>query len=913
MIVIFLQASFSAFQDWSTARVMKSILNMLPAECLVVRDGNMTRINTNQLVVGDIVHLSMGNKVPADMVIIHTSGDLKVDNSVLTGENKPISVQTSPTDQSFLESKNMAFMGTYVFNGTGTGVVVLTGNNSVMGRINKLTNSRGEKVSIIQKEITRFVMIIVILTVALAAMFAIEWAAFLRIKHPNFMTTVGMLMNVMSCVVAFIPEGMPICVALTLLIVAKRMKENNILPKALTTVETLGCVNVICSDKTGTLTQNKMFVTSVGFIDNQSIPEHVRDCIAGDNDTNTSRAYQQIQLASVLCNNSTWEASTIALPLSERKINGDATDAAIFRFGETMSTAVRSNTRSAFPRVFEIPFNSKNKWMLTMHSIAVDEDDSLSDPSINIFGRPFGASKSEHLVFVKGAPDVLLHRCINIVNAATNTVAPLNLDAQETIEAIQQKWSRSGQRVLLICRRFYTPVSAVGSAELQQEMEDSVRDLTIIGLLGIMDPPRPEITETVATVRRAGARFFMVTGDFGLTAAAIARQIGIFTQNDPEPETYEDILLQPDESHFAAGKITSLLLTGSDIAKLDDKGWDSACKYEEIVFARTTPEQKLRIVTELQKRGGVVAVTGDGVNDAPALKAADVGVAVVSGSDVAIEAADLVLMGSFDKITEAMRLGRLVFQNLQKVISFLLPAGSWSEIMPVVVNSFFGTPAPLSSFLMIIICCFTDVFPCLSLIMEKQEMDLMSMPPRNAKKDHLITMRIYAQSYFLMGTIQSVVSMFLFFLYIEEYTGLSWYDLAYTYGDIDFTKAKVSADDFNNIYVPTGTCVTFIALMMMQWGNILAIRNRRMSIITADPIRPQRRNYYIFGSWVLSMIVALIVTKVPWIQTIFLTGDVPIKYWLLPLPFAAAILLLDEIRKLIVRLFPKGPIAWVAW
>ncbi|GAM28782.1 hypothetical protein SAMD00019534_119580 [Acytostelium subglobosum LB1] len=887
LFVIFLQASFAAFQDWSTKRVMRYILDLLPTECLVMRDGQ-----TSDVVVGDIVHMKMGSKVPADMIVIQTSGDLKVDNSVLTGENKPVHIQTVPTNVSFLESKNVAFMGSYVVNGSGIGVVVLTGNSSVMGHINKLTISRKEKVTLIQREINRFVRIILILTVILVSILAIEWVGFLRPKHPEFMTTVGMLMNIMSCVVAFIPEGMPICVALTLLVIAKRMKSSNILPKALTTVETLGCVNVICSDKTGTLTQNKMFVTSVGFINHQTEPESVHDIISNNNHSPTSRAYQQMQLAALLCNNSTWDASTMELDMSERKINGDATDAAIFRFGEEVASAVRTNTRTSFPRVYEMPFNSRNKFMLTMHR--VEGDVPQYDPSINIFGRPVGAPAKEHLVFVKGAPDVLLHRCVDIVNPATNTLQPFNADAMEKIEAIQQKWSRAGQRVLLVCRRFYTPVSAIGCAVFQKEMEDfCVRDLTVIGLLGLMDQPFPEIEETVATCRRAGARFFMVTGDYSLTAAAIARQIGIFTQTDCEPETYEDLLLEPSEAHFTSGKKTALLLTGHDLSKLDERGWDTACKYEEIVFARTSPEQKLRIVTELQKRGAVVAVTGDGVNDAPALKAADVGVAVVSGTDVAIEAADLVLLGSFDKITEAILLGRLVFQNLQKVISFLLPAGSWSEIMPVIVNSFFGVPCPLSNFLMLIICCFTDVFPCLSLIMETPE--------------------IYVQSYLFMGTMMAIVSMFLFFMYIEEYTGLSWYDLAFTYGNIDFSRAKVSADDFNNIYVPTGTCVTFIALVMVQWGNILSVRNRRMSMFTDDPIRPKRRNYWLFLSWVCSLVIALIVTKAKPFQDIFQTRDVPIKYWLLPLPFALGILLMDDIRKLFVRLFPHGPVAWIAW
>ncbi|EGG15864.1 hypothetical protein DFA_09533 [Cavenderia fasciculata] len=975
LIVILIQALFSAFQDWSTGRVMKSILNMLPSECFVIRDGQTQKIPTSQVVVGDLVQLNLGNKIPADIVILGTA-DLKVDNSVLTGESLPVNCTTQCTDENFLESKNVCFMGTHVVNGSGVGIVVSTGNATVMGRINRLTGEAKEKVPLIQTEINRFVGIIVLLTIILAFIFVLEWGVFLRVKHPNFQNTVAMLMNVMSCVVAFIPEGMPICVALTLLMVANRMKENDILPKALTTVETLGCVNVICSDKTGTLTQNRMTVVSVGFSDGQATADQVKEYLEqeqGSNSTSTvSSAYRQIQMCSILCNNSTWDQGTIDQPdIANRLINGDATDSAIFRFGHRMFPEYKyhlevQSLESEFTRVHDLPFNSKNKYMMTAYQ-------SVSGNSL---AQMFGVTNhnQELLLIVKGAPDVLLPKCTHVLLSNSDQVVKLSSDYLEKIQGVQEKWARGGQRVILLTKRIVCPSTSnpVGSSAYRQEVESfGNQDLTVIGLIGLMDPPRPEIPNTVATCRRSGSRFFMVTGDFSLTAASIARQIGIYT-TDLEPHTYDDLLIQAsehekfvkdlkekessqtdqsslsseqstiikrllskikkskskdeDDSSFSSFEMepftirstsepTSLLLTGSDLEKIQTNKqlWNQVFNYDEIVFARTTPEHKLRIVKEFQHRGSVVAVTGDGVNDAPALKAADVGVAVVSGSDVAIEAADLVLLGSFESITQAMRLGRLVFQNLQKVIGFLLPAGSWSEIMPVVVNAFFGTPCPLSSFLMIIICCFTDLFPCLSLIMEHEETDLMAVPPRNSKKDHLITLRIYIQSYLFMGMLLTIISQGLFFSYLYEYTGLGWSDLVFTYGDIDFSKAKVTADEFNLVHVPIGTCVTFIALVILQWGNILAIRNRNQTILKADPIRQKRRNLWIFVGMLFSFVIALIVTKVPWFQSTFATGDVPIKYWLLPLPFALLVLLLDETRKFFVRHYPGGPIAYIAW
>jgi sodium/potassium-transporting ATPase subunit alpha len=355
-----------------------------------------------------------------------------------------------------------------------------------------------------------------------------------------------------------------------------------------------------------------------------------------------------------------------------------------------------------------------------------------------------------------------------------------------------------------------------------------------------------------------------------------------------------------------------LLLEGPSISQLTDKDWDLVCQYEEIVFGRTMPDQKLRIVNELRARDNVVAVTGDGVNDAPAMRAADVGVAVITGSDVALEAADLILMDKFDSIVEAIRLGRLVFQNLQKVISYLLPAGSWSEIWPVLLNVFFGVPLPLSSFLMIIICVFTDLFCSLSLIMEQQEFDLLDLPPRNHKKDHLINLKVYIQSYLFIGVLETVCAHAMFFYYYSKHAGIPASALffafeTYTDGFYGYTQAELT--QFNVV----GQSVYFIALLIMQWGNILSVRNKRLSILQADPIRKQRRNPWLIASMFVSLSIAIFVTEEPGLQQIFGTGSVPLEFWFLPIPMALGILLMDELRKLSVRVWPKGITARIAW
>ncbi|KAG6862101.1 hypothetical protein C0995_005911 [Termitomyces sp. Mi166 len=903
ILVILSQASFSAFQDWSTGRIMNSILDLIPSECVVVREGKTSKIPAADLAVGDVVMLHVGNKVPADMRLIETSGDVRFDRAVLTGESEEIEGNVDSQGETFLEAPNVALMGTHVTNGHAKGVVVLTGGRTVMGRISKLTNTTKQKPTLIQQEITRFVRLIIIFTVILALSILIIWLAWLHRDHKPFMNVVAMLNDVMGCIVAFIPEGMPVAVTLTLSLIARRMKAISVLPKSLATVETLGCVTVICSDKTGTLTQNKMSVMSAGFVDGTYTAQEFRENF-GNKSAGELTALQQLHRAAVLCNGATFDAATADLPLESREVNGDATDGAILRFVESFGEAPAVRTSST--EIFQIPFNSRNKWMLTMHNFSSSKNSEKT---------------SAGLIFVKGAPDVLIPSCTSYFSALTNDIQPFDSAARAKLVATQEKWSRAGQRVILICMREYVPYHSVGTNDFSTEItKKGLEELTVVGILGLMDPPRLESAGTVKDCRRAGVRFFMVTGDFGLTAAAIARQIGIITTH-AEPDSLADVVKQMNEMpngplpscRDPANRIQkSLVLEGKDLVLFQESHWEVVTRYEEIVFARTTPEQKLSIVNAFQKRDNVVAVTGDGVNDAPALKAADVGVAVVTGSDVAMEAADLVLMGNFDSIVGGIRLGRLVFQNLQKVIAYLLPAGSWSEAWPVILNAYVGVPLPLSSFLMVIICCFTDLSPCLSLIMEKEEFDLLTLPPRNHKKDHLINLKIYAQAYFFVGMMETVIAHVMFFLYMWKYAHIPARDLFLAFEKYSDGFYGYTQDELNH-FNAVGQGVYFVTVVILQWGNLLSVRNKRLSILQADPIRKQRRNPWLFVGAIIAFVIAIFVTEVPGIQRLFGTASVPVEFWVIPLPLALGILFMDEIRKLLVRTFPKGILAKIAW
>lgn len=523
-----------------------------------------------------------------------------------------------------------------------------------------------------------------------------------------------------------------------------------------------------------------------------------------------------------------------------------------------------------------------------------------------------------------------MERCSSYLSADGQT-HPLDTAAKATLVATQEEWSRKGQRVILIARRLAPDFLKIDSPQIEEDILTATSsDLVVVGLIGILDPPRHDTKHTVEEIRRCGARVFMVTGDFSLTACSIAQQCDIFRgTHDPDRITdFEAKGRQSDYEKVADDRMAyimaSLLVEGKEIPMITDDQWNIICKYEEIVFARTTPEQKLRIVTELMNRDAVVAVTGDGVNDAPALKAASIGIAMVSGSEVAMEASDLVLMGNFSSIIDGLRLGRLVFQNLQKVISYLLPAGSWSEDWPVLLNVFFGCPLPLSSFLMIIICwwvppftfkklaltcfSFTDLASCTTLIWEKEEFDLLSLPPRNPKNSHLINLPIYFQSYGFIGMMETITAHSMFFYYIYTAAGIPINKMFFAFAHFSDGYFGHTQAELNN-FLSTGQCVYFVTLVILQCFNLMSVRNKRMSIFQRGP----QHNWYLFLGPVVSIAIAIFVTEVKGIQNLFGTAHVPIKFWMLPIPLGLGLLMMDEIRKLLVRTWPKGPIAKIAW
>ncbi|KDQ61520.1 hypothetical protein JAAARDRAFT_30968 [Jaapia argillacea MUCL 33604] len=918
LLVIIVSSLFYAFVDWHASRIMKSIKNLIAEEATVIRDGKHQAVPATDVVVGDIVALSMGDRVPADLRLVEASSDLKFDRSLLTGESDMVPGVVEATSDNALETRNLALTSTFVVQGNCVGVVFAIGDRSIMGRLVSLSGENKFKLTTVQREVWFFTKIVSGLALSLFSLSMIMWGAWLRKDYPGYETASGAIINSIGCLTAFVPQGLPVCVALSLTIIAKKMAKRHVLVKNLATIETLGCMSVLCSDKTGTLTVGKMSVQNVAFVDGEYGVDRLMKQAAQESAPAAPAALKPLHMIARLCNGAKFDAATAALPVEERNVKGDPTDTAVLRFAESLSIPTigvdAQAVLASHDKIFEIPFNSKNKWMLTV----VRERRSHAHEAE---GR-----EPETWMLVKGAPDVLFPSCGNVMRA-DGTVVPLDQSGRRQLSILQENWSNEGQRVLALCIRSLDGIKlnpATMSANAVEElMYSELQDLTLVGLVGIRDPPRSDVPGAIATIRRAGVRVFMVTGDFKLTAVAIAKQVGIITQEKVEsvaqmrasPSARQFVNApRPDVKPVDDESDRSLVLTGDDVETLSSEDWDMVVgNYTEIVFARTTPEQKLRIVEEVKARGdNTVAVTGDGVNDAPALKASDIGVAMGSGSDVAKEAASMILLNNdFSSIPVAIEMGRLVFDNLKKVIIYLMPAGTYTEFMTVLANVFLGMQLALSSYLQVCFSITNDVVMSISLMYEKPEADLMLRKPRNARTDRLTDWRFFIQIYLFMGLMMWPCAMSMWFLYMSH-QGLRFYDVILVYNQWGDGYHGYTIDQLTE-FVYVGQCIYYVTMVFMQYGGLLSVRNRRVSIFQSNPLWGPRRNLVVPLGMIGTALIAVTNLYGPGLERVFYTRPIPGMFWGLPFSFALGILMVDETRKLIVRSYPKSIIAKMAW
>ena len=793
LMVVMLNAIFTYVQEHESDRIIDSFRNMLPLMISVLRDNQVTRIEARLLVPGDVILLEEGDRVPADGRLININ-NLKVDHSSLTGESEPQLRKLSCTHDNLLESRNMVFSGTLVQSGNGRALIYATGMSTQIGRIALLTKETPPVETPIRRELQHFIRIISTIAITLGALFFL-----LGLILGN--SFIGSLIFSIGIIVANVPEGLLPTVTLALTMASKRMAKKNALIRNLEAVETLGSTTVICTDKTGTITQNRMKVSTM-VLGDQVWSAYQRGLAEAD-------GFDQAWTAMALCNNAR---------LTALGFQGDPTEGAMLVFAQQMKPLGELQTR--FSRIHENPFDSARKCMITTH-------------------RPDNGQPD--IAFLKGAPEVVFNQCTQI----RHKDAVIEFDTSARLQALKLYGflAARGERVLALAYK------------LTEVAEASETDFIYLGLVGMLDPPRAEIFDAIQKCHTAGIRVFMITGDYHITAESIARQVGLFTGD---------------------GQV----IGGVELQEMSEEQLSTLLDKRELVFARTTPLQKLQIVKALQKKGEIVTVTGDGVNDAPALKNADMGVAMgISGTEVAKEAADMVLMDdNFASIVSAIEEGRTVYSNIKKFIAYILTSNV-PEIFPFIAFVALGAPLALTVVLILTIDLGTDLIPALGLGREPPEQDVMKLAPRN-RDERLLTLPLLLRSYGVMGLLQSAAGFFAFFVVLHQ-GGWTW-----------------GADlPTSGLLYKTAVTSFFAAVVLCQVANVLICRTRSQTIFSLGIFS----NKLIWLGIALELGLIAAISQSEFLQPFF--GTAPIGWFelSLALPFAAMILLGDEFRRWMIR------------
>jgi P-type Ca2+ transporter type 2C len=855
---------FSFWQEYKAEKATEALRRLLPDHARVLRDGQEQRILAEELVPGDVVLLAEGDRVSADARLVQES-DLHMDQSTLTGESRSVKKSSSAAfdaDLSRLEMTNLVFAGTNVAAGTGKAVVFATGMQSELGKIANLTQSVGDELSPLQKEMGSVTKIVTLTAVVIGLAFFVLSITLTHITlTESFIFALGMI-------VAFVPEGLLPTVTLALAMGSQRMARRNALIKKLSAVETLGCTTVICTDKTGTLTQNEMTVREIwlggrclkvlgaGYEPKGEIRMQTESGNPGIEtlSANSDGDLRRILLGAGLCNN-----ARIQAPHDETSgwtILGDPTEAAL-KVAAAKGGLDLEGEEARMPRWRELPFDSRRKRMSTIH-LAQHQDLSGTGVRLRSAGDPPPLQ-----VFVKGAPKEVLALCTCI--QLNGSPCPLDESLRRQIMTANDDYARGGLRVLAVAQREMVPDAGSGESPGSDVLADHFyapenveRDLTFLGLIAMMDPPRAEVSEAVEKCRRAGIRVIMVTGDYGLTAESIARKIGIIRSDRPR------------------------IITGFELDTLTDQALKEALK-DEVIFARVAPEHKLRVVSIFQDVGDVVAVTGDGVNDAPALKKADIGVAMgLGGTDVAKEAADIILTDdNFASIVNAVEEGRAVYANIRKFTTYIFTSNT-PEAVPFILFALSGARIPLALNVMQVLSIDlgTDIMPALALGAEPPEPGVMDKPPRSLK-EHVITPSLLLRAYVWLGSIQSLAAMaaFYFVYWTNGYWG-KWVDLPSS----------------GTLY-KAATAMALSAVVTTQIGNLFSQRSERTSIFRLS-LYNKRLLWIGIGT---ELLLVILIDYVPFFQRFMGTAAFPLQNWWFLFAWTPALLLVDEFRKLLAR------------
>uniref|UniRef100_A0A7N4NW31 Sodium/potassium-transporting ATPase subunit alpha n=1 Tax=Sarcophilus harrisii TaxID=9305 RepID=A0A7N4NW31_SARHA len=806
--VVIITGCFSYYQEAKSSKIMESFKNMVPQQALVIREGEKMQVNAEEVVVGDLVEIKGGDRVPADLRIISAHG-CKVDNSSLTGESEPQTRSPDCTHDNPLETRNITFFSTNCVEGTARGVVVATGDRTVMGRIATLASGLEVGKTPIAIEIEHFIQLITGVAVFLGVSFFI----LSLILGYTWLEAVIFLIGI---IVANVPEGLLATVTVCLTLTAKRMARKNCLVKNLEAVETLGSTSTICSDKTGTLTQNRMTVAHMWF-DNQIHEADTTEDQSGTSFDKSSHTWVALSHIAGLCNRAVFKGGQDNIPVLKRDVAGDASESALLKCIELSSGSVKL-MRERNKKVAEIPFNSTNKYQLSIHE--------TEDPNDN-----------RYLLVMKGAPERILDRCSTILLQGKEQT--LDDELKEAFQNAYLELGGLGERVLGFCH-YYLPEEQFpkGFAFDCDDVNFTTDNLCFVGLMSMIDPPRAAVPDAVGKCRSAGIKVIMVTGDHPITAKAIAKGVGIISEGN---ETVEDIAarLNIPVSQVNPRDAKACVIHGTDLKDFSSEQIDEILQnHTEIVFARTSPQQKLIIVEGCQRQGAIVAVTGDGVNDSPALKKADIGVAMgIAGSDVSKQAADMILLDdNFASIVTGVEEGRLIFDNLKKSIAYTLTSNI-PEITPFLLFIMANIPLPLGTITILCIDLGTDMVPAISLAYEAAESDIMKRQPRNPRTDKLVNERLISMAYGQIGMIQALGGFFAYFVILAENgflpsnlvgIRLNWddrtvNDLEDSYGQ-QWTYEQRKSVEF--------TCHTafFVSIVVVQWADLIICKTRRNSV-----------------------------------------------------------------------------------
>ncbi len=818
LAIIVLNALLGFWQELRAEKAMAALKQLAVPRVRVHRGGAPREISAKELVPGDVLLLAAGQRVPADARLVEHGG-LRVEEAALTGESAPADKDVAALRPSELlelplgDRRNMVYMGTLVTYGRATAVVTATGMATELGHIARLLQSVEREPTPLQRRLRQLGQA---LTVAALVLVAVVCA--LGLWQGESLRLV--LMTALSLAVAAVPEGLPAVATVTLAIGARRMLVRQALIRRLPAVETLGSVTVICSDKTGTLTENRMTAMAIEFAGRaHDLDEHGRSLPIPEE---LSAAW--LLLAAALCN----DAETRSGGQTEDEVLGDPTEVALVRVAARFGVD-KAAVEAAFPRASEAPFDSQRKRMTTVHRRAGDA--ALPIALTKALAAWPVLATAESVAFCKGAVDALLE----VADRACEDGVVSTLDAagRERILDRHARLAAVGVRVLgLACRPLVDGVPA--------DPELAEQGLIFLGMVGMIDPPRTDAAVAVARCREAGIRPVMITGDHPLTARQIAHQVGIAASDAP-------------------------VLSGAELSALSDAGL--ADEVERVsVFARVSPEHKLRIVRALEKRGHVVAMTGDGVNDAPALRQADIGVAMgQSGTDVAKEAAEMVLLDDhFATIVNAVEEGRTIYDNIRKFIKYTL-ASNTGEIIVMLGAPFLGLPLPLLPLQILWINLVTDGLPGLALGLEPAERDIMRRPPE--RPDAHIFGQGLGWDIVWIGALMGVVSLL---------AGWGFYAL----GPRD----------------ETWRTVVFTVLTLSQMGNALALRSFRDSFFTLG----YSSNKPLAGAVFLTLIAQMAVVHLPFLRAIFRTEPLTLGEWGLCLLLASIVFWAVELKKKIV-------------